>query len=114
MSDAQLLPLYQCHKQVRACKIEAISNVAGGWEITPTDRSLDPVRVPRAYVEKHNPQPGGYLVAYRDGYLSYSPAREFEDGYTLATGLEDRRAQLRRQLAEVEAAIEAARTPQGD
>jgi hypothetical protein len=31
---------------------------------------------------KHNPQVGGYYVMYKDGYQSWSPASEFEDGYT--------------------------------
>lgn len=108
MSGA-VLPLYQCHKQVRACKIEAVANGPAGWEIIPTDRALDAIKVTPNFVERHAPRPGGYYVVYRDGYTSYSPAREFEDGYTLASGLEDRRETLQRQLADVERAIEAAR-----
>lgn len=108
------LPLYQCHKQVRACKIAAVANGPHGWEVIPADQSLDAIKVTLNYVEKHQPRPGGYLVVYRDGYMSYSPGREFEDGYTLATDLEDRRESLQRQLADVERAIEAARTqPKG-
>ena len=34
------------------------------------------------FVQKHNPQSGGYYVRYEDGYESYSPAEAFESGYT--------------------------------
>lgn len=108
------LPLYQCHKQVRACKIAAVANGPNGWEVIPDDRSLDAIHVSQAWVDRHAPRPGGYFVAYRDGYTSYSPAREFEEGYTLADALEDRRERLQRELADVERAIEASRNhPQG-
>ncbi len=29
------------------------------------------------------PQVGGYCVQYEGGYTSWSPAKEFEEGYTL-------------------------------
>ncbi|MEM7578430.1 MAG: hypothetical protein AAF316_01020 [Cyanobacteria bacterium P01_A01_bin.80] len=32
---------------------------------------------------RHHPETGGYLVMYNDGYMSYSPAQPFEEGYTL-------------------------------
>lgn len=111
MSGA-VLPLYQCHKQVRACKIAAVANGPNGWEVIPDDRALDAIKVTAMWVERHQPRPGGYYVLYRDGYASYSPQREFEDGYALASGLEDRREQLERQLADVNHAIEAARNSQ--
>lgn len=34
------------------------------------------------WLDKHKPEPGGYLVRYSDGYQSYSPAAPFEQGYT--------------------------------
>lgn len=37
--------------------------------------------VSRSYVEKHNPQVGGYYVRYPDGYESYCPAESFEAGH---------------------------------
>lgn len=33
-------------------------------------------------VARHVPEVGEYFVVYRDGYRSFSPAKEFEDGYT--------------------------------
>jgi hypothetical protein len=113
MSGA-VLPLYQCHKRVRACKIAAVANGPNGWEVIADDRSLDAIKVSPAWVERHQPRPGGYYVLYRDGYASYSPQREFEDGYTLASDLADRRELLERQLADVNRAIQAAQdNPEG-
>lgn len=34
------------------------------------------------YMERHNPEVGGYYVVYEDGFVSYSPAGPFEKGYT--------------------------------
>jgi hypothetical protein len=42
----------------------------------------DNVRVDRHFVKKHDPESGGYLVRYADGYMSFSPAAAFEGGYT--------------------------------
>ena len=40
------------------------------------------IAVDDAYLRKHNPHAGGYLVVYADGYVSFSPAKAFEEGYT--------------------------------
>lgn len=42
----------------------------------------NPFMVSDTYIFKHHPQPGGYYVVYADGYVSYSPAQAFEEGYT--------------------------------
>lgn len=79
------MPLYQCQKQVRALKIEEIElglmcseestlKLAGGYI----------VRRDTAWMTRHLPEVGGYFVRYADGYCSYSPAKAFEEGYTLA------------------------------
>lgn len=78
------LPQYKCHKVVRAGKILAtarnpnedavfldVDGVVNKWLFAPT-----------GWLNKHNPDIGGYLVAYEDGYLSYSPAAAFEAGYS--------------------------------
>lgn len=83
-------PLYKCHKVVPAFKILRIakgaSEVPGEpdfYNLWPTDHDLDPVEVSQAWHAKHQPQEGGYVVFYKDGYTSFSPAKAFEDGYTL-------------------------------
>ena len=54
----------------------------GSATIMPEESAYAPFKVDAAYIRKHNPVPGGYYVVYRDGYKSWSPAKEFEDGYT--------------------------------
>ena len=93
------LPLYQCHKRVRACKIERVHHAYGAdtsedqcwitpedpWYIAPGDPGLDPIQVCNEYVQKHQPKVGGYYVVYADGYESFSPAEVFESGYSLVS-----------------------------
>lgn len=90
MSDAQIeMPKYRCHKEVWALKIKSVEpdgsaprGAEGSCIVTPDDNSYAPFRVDADYCRRHNPQPGGYYVAYKDGYKSFSPAEAFEDGYT--------------------------------
>lgn len=88
----QEMPRYKCHKEVWALKIKAVTHNSvlaqlsgqesdGSALITPDDGSYADFRVGADYLRKHNPQPGGYYVVYKDGYASYSPADVFEDGY---------------------------------
>lgn len=77
------MPRYKCHKEVWALKIAGLEGVEGGeYTLTPADDGYAPFQVDAAYMQKHNPKVGGYYVVYRDGYKSWSPASEFEDGYT--------------------------------
>lgn len=85
--DLTSLPLYTCHKQVRALLIATINHDVtpeGEALITPQDATYPPFTVSEEYCRKHNPQAGGYFVVYEDGYQSWSPGRVFEGGYTLA------------------------------
>ncbi len=78
-------PRYRCYKVVEAVKIADISPLNysfGGVTIVPADNGYKPFNVSVQYIEKHHPQIGGYWIRYRDGYESWSPASEFEDGYT--------------------------------
>lgn len=85
------LPRYRCHKQVSALKIKAVIPNPRGFELHFEDERFAPHEVPASWVAKHRSGPidsfellaGGYLVAYDDGYLSWSPAGAFESGYTL-------------------------------
>ena len=71
---------YVCHKRVKAAKIVAISlpdpitiYVEGGedFQFAPAERFLAA-------------RYGDYLVQYEDGYMSVSPPKAFEDGYSLS------------------------------
>lgn len=77
------MPKYRSHKEVQALKILAIStNPDGSATITPAEDGYDPFEVSAAYITKHQPEPGGYFVQYADNYVSFSPAKAFEEGYT--------------------------------
>lgn len=66
---------YRCHKTVKAAKI---TNVMAG--ILSLENGYKR-RVSKEWHQKHKPQVGGYLVEYDDRYLSFSPAKAFEEGY---------------------------------
>ena len=79
------LPKYKCHKEVHALKIAGISlpqNESGDAELAFEDERYAPILMKKAWLNKHNPEVGGYYVVYKDGYESYSPAKPFEEGYT--------------------------------
>lgn len=86
MSASSQLPRYKCHKEVWALKIAGISlpqNEEGDAELGFENAGYAPILMPRAWLDKHNPEVGGYYVVYKDGYKSFSPADAFEDGYAL-------------------------------
>lgn len=95
------MPQYQSHKKVWALKIKEIEVIRPTIEemeqilnspdagdskmiaaiITPADPGYAPFGVSKNYMDKHDPQVGGYFVVYKDGYQSFSPAQAFEEGY---------------------------------
>lgn len=88
------MPKYKSHKEVWALKIESVARDAdkaaeegretdGSAVITPENTAYSPFKIDAEYLRKHDPQPGGYYVVYKDGYRSFSPGQEFEDGNTL-------------------------------
>lgn len=84
---AKPLPQYQCHKIVGALKIKSITpEQKARWitlyKIEFEEEGYDPITMPQEWYNKHKPCIGGYFVQYKDGYVSYSPAKEFIDGYT--------------------------------
>jgi hypothetical protein len=87
------LPLYQCHKQVRACKIARVHVSQGVDEdeffLIPEDVNLMPIEVDVDFFDKHRPKAGGYYIVYADGHESFSPAEVFEAGYSLIPEAED-------------------------
>ncbi len=85
------MPQYQSHKKVWALKIKSIVRdgaaenvevIYGKATITPEEEGYAPVKVSAEYMDKHKPQVGGYYVLYEGGYESWSPAIEFEKGYS--------------------------------
>jgi hypothetical protein len=79
------MPQYQCHKKVRALRINYIrqkfeDGFGMSWIL---HTGFEPIIVGADYIFKHAPEEGGYYVVYEDGYVSYSPAAAFESGYTL-------------------------------
>jgi hypothetical protein len=84
-------PAFRCHKIVQALKIVAIETVRpqvvdGGSSAYPARLKFDgpwaPIEVDASWVGTRRPQEGGYYVVYEDGYTSWSPAKQFEAGYT--------------------------------
>jgi len=95
------MPAYRCHKEVWALKIKEIEaapkptiaeleailsedphRVESPGAIIVPEGHYGPIGVSLEFITKHRPQVGGYLVFYKDGYRSFSPADAFEDGYT--------------------------------
>lgn len=74
---------YVCHKVVEAGKIAGIEPDVNTVDLHLSDNTFTRVTLP--WFQQHNPVIGGYLVRYKDGYLSYSPAVAFEEGYTEIT-----------------------------
>jgi len=54
-----------------------------GAMITPAEEGYAPFFVDAQFLVKHQPEVGGYFVQYADGCKSFSPAKAFEEGYTL-------------------------------
>ncbi len=82
-------PRFRSHKNVRAVKIISTGSGAGAGLIRAALESGQSVVLDTTL----NPQfrdveSGGYLVAYADGYMSYSPAKAFEDGYSRLDDME--------------------------
>lgn len=85
MGTDQEMPRYRCHKEVHALQIALIEKLPdGGAQITPLDNGYGPLKVDEDYMNRHKPRAGGYYVVYADGYLSFSPGKVFEEGYTRA------------------------------
>jgi hypothetical protein len=77
------LPIYVCHKTVRAARIERITDAPQGGGAQLKLVGFDhPHHVTAEFVAKHDPIAGGYLVLYPDGYKSFSPSDVFEAGYS--------------------------------
>lgn len=81
--EVAFMPRYKCHKEVRAVKIFGIDyHQDGSATVHPVDDG-DSFVVSADYLRRYKPEAGGYYVVYADGYKSFSPAKAFEDGYSL-------------------------------
>lgn len=78
MTTTDQLPLYRCHKLVRAARIAAVGH---GELLLLLEGEAATRVVGQAFIDKHQPVTGGYFVVYEDGYESFSPAAAFESGY---------------------------------
>lgn len=77
------LPKWRSHKVVRAAQIIGIDPSGSATVTLLFKHPVLPLTVSFLYVNKHEPQIGGYYVLYEDGYESWSPADSFEAGNTL-------------------------------
>lgn len=71
---------YKCHKEVMASMIYGIME-EDDFVILVLDGT--DVKVSKEDFDRMKPEVCGYYVKYNDGYVSYSPAKAFEEGYTL-------------------------------
>jgi hypothetical protein len=92
------MPRYRCHKEVWALKIQSVEtnlptiaeleklinhgDESPGGFLKFEDQGYGVMSVTQDFMRKHQPRAGGYLVVYKDGYQSFSPAEAFEEGYT--------------------------------
>ena len=76
------LPQWKCHKVVRAAKITGISTDGLSYYVYLGSKG-EPYFVQGSVFARGVPAIGDYLVVYEDGYVSWSPAKAFEAGYTL-------------------------------
>lgn len=67
------------------CKWETEHGAARNAVITPEGSDFPSFVVSAEFMAKHKPEVGGYFVHYADGYESFSPAKAFEEGYTLVS-----------------------------
>ncbi len=76
---------WQSHKIVEAEPITAIwpgRENGKGPGATIELASGEKYSVDEPFLARGEPEEGGYLVRYVDGYLSWSPKKAFEEGYT--------------------------------
>jgi hypothetical protein len=77
------MPLYRSHKKVWALQISAAESVGNMTRLEFAVSRFAPRSVPSDVTSRYFPKPGDYFVQYEDGYMSISPQKAFEDGYTL-------------------------------
>jgi len=84
------MPRYKCHKEVHACMIKDIVENPNGsidlffYNFGP-DKTFSPVNIsaPESSRFANHEDDLGYFIVYEDGYVSWSPTKAFEEGYSL-------------------------------
>ena len=76
---------YQSHKLVKAAKITGIKDGAVGLVVETDDDEHHVLNTEQGARMKCTLLDLGYLVEYEDGYISWSPTKAFEEGYTEVT-----------------------------
>lgn len=75
------LILHKSHKEVMAAKITSIVNDEDGKrQMIFGESDGGRMELTDEFFNNHKPERGGYIVAYKDGYISYSPSKAFEEG----------------------------------
>ena len=78
---------FRCTKTVEAFQINEIEIIPQPQDglrdaiLHPVDKGVGAKVMSGLWMERHQPEVGGYFVRYKDGYESYSPAEAFEEGY---------------------------------
>lgn len=88
MNFSKPLPQYQCHKIVGALTIKSLENIHRARfsmevKISFVEEGFDPILVPEEWTRQHKVAVGGMIVQYENEYVSFSPKRTFDNGYTL-------------------------------
>lgn len=78
----QDLPRYKCHKIVKSSKIVDMNQMPSGGAVIQLEDKEEPVTLMADFVFRHKPEVGMFIVVYEDDYVSVSPARAMELGYT--------------------------------
>lgn len=72
---------YRCHKYVTAARIIGVT--VSGSKVAELELDDGTTIIPQPELTApYHPVVGDYLVKYEDGYMSLSPAKAFEDGYS--------------------------------
>lgn len=78
------MPRYVSHKKVWALEIDAIGpqGIKGGSAtLVFRDKGYAPIEVPGEMFSRYSPVAGDFYVVYANDYKSFSPRKEFLEGY---------------------------------
>jgi hypothetical protein len=83
--SAPELPRWRSHKEVGAAPFVRVDGRAGNGDLllaVGDPQSPTVISAPGNIFARGTPEPGDYIVRYDDGYMSWSPKKAFEEGYT--------------------------------